>query len=408
MTAPAHLGTVAQLPTPEGRRLLAFGLGSVHRPAGFAWLDERGAPSPEAPLHTWITARMTYVFALATELGVPDARAAAEHGVASLLGAFRDADHGGWYESLRPDASEPDDARKAAYTHAFVALAAASATAAGIPGAERLLTEAVGVLQRHFLDENGRVVEGYDAAFTTPEDYRGANASMHMVEAALVLGDVLGDEAGPAWHRLALGMAEHLVHDVARRHDHLLPEHFTPDWEPVLEYNTDRRDDPFRPYGCTPGHLLEWSRLLVQLDASLTEPPAWLLEDAEALFDTAVRVGWSVDGSPGFVYTVDWNGAPVVRLRMHWVVAEAIAAAAALGRCTGDPRYERWEREWWAYAEEHLVDRELGSWHHELDPTNQPSSTVWRGKPDIYHAFGATLLPRLPLAPSPAVLLAPR
>jgi mannose/cellobiose epimerase-like protein (N-acyl-D-glucosamine 2-epimerase family) len=387
---------------PEGRRLLSFASASVHRTAGFGWLDDSGVPVPDVPLPTWITARMTYVFTLAAELDVPATRGLAEHGVRSLRGAFRDPGHGGWWESLRPDASGPDATGKSAYTHAFVALAAASAATAGLAGAEELLDDVVDVLRRHFLDDGGRVVEGYDAAFTTPEDYRGANATMHMVEAALVLGDVVGDD----WHRLALGMAEHLVHDVARRHEHLLPEHFTPAWEPLLDYNSDRRDDPFRPYGCTPGHLLEWSRLLAQLEASLPDPPAWLLEDAEALFDTAVRVGWAVDGAPGFVYTVDWTGAPVVRQRMHWVLAEAIAAAAALGRRTGDPAYARWEREWWAYAEEHLVDRERGSWRHELDPLNRPSSTVWQGKPDVYHAFGAILLPRLPLAPSPAVLLA--
>ena len=29
-----------------------------------------------------------------------------------------------------------------------------------------------------------------------------------------------------------------------------------------------------------------------------------------------------------------------------------------------------------------------------------PSGTVWTGKPDIYHAFQATLVPRLPLTPT--------
>jgi mannose/cellobiose epimerase-like protein (N-acyl-D-glucosamine 2-epimerase family) len=48
----------------------------------------------------------------------------------------------------------------------------------------------------------------------------------------------------------------------------------------------------------------------------------------------------------------------------------------------------------------HLLDRERGSWRHELNPDNRPAARTWHGKPDIYHAIQATLVPRLPLAPS--------
>ena len=41
-----------------------------------------------------------------------------------------------------------------------------------------------------------------------------------------------------------------------------------------------------------------------------------------------------------------------------------------------------------------------GSWWHELDERNQPSALVWSGKPDVYHALQATLIPRLPLSPT--------
>uniref|UniRef100_UPI0026350682 AGE family epimerase/isomerase n=1 Tax=Gryllotalpicola sp. TaxID=1932787 RepID=UPI0026350682 len=44
----------------------------------------------------------------------------------------------------------------------------------------------------------------------------------------------------------------------------------------------------------------------------------------------------------------------------------------------------------------------FGSWIHQLDPTNVPSTTIWEGKPDIYHAYQAVILPMLPLAASPA------
>lgn len=387
--------------TAEGERLVDFARGARLEPFGFGWLDGAGSPDPDEPLHTWINARMTYVFSLAHQLGSVGAAELAAHGVATLRRPLHDRESGGWFNAVARDGTPVDD-RKQAYQHAFVALAAGTATAAGIPGAPELLDQAAETLRARFLDTDGRAIEGYDRGFATREDYAGANASMHLVEALLVLGDVAGEER---WHRVALGIAEHLIHTVARGHGYLLPEHFSPDWRPLLDYHRDRPADPFRPYGATPGHLLEWSRLLLHLEASLAAPPPWLLADAVALFDTAVRVGWSVDGAPGFVYTVDWEGRPVVRTRMHWVLAEAIAAAGALERRTGEERYASWRRTWWEYAERHLLDHEHGSWHHELDPGNRPAATVWHGKPDVYHAFGAVLLPQLDLAPCAAVQL---
>jgi sulfoquinovose isomerase len=197
------------------------------------------------------------------------------------------------------------------------------------------------------------------------------------------------------------------VHDFAEPQGWRIPEHFDRDWQPMLEHNADRPDDPFQPYGATVGHGLEWSRLLLHLEASLGEDaPDWLLSSATALFDRAVADGWAVDGADGFVYTTDWSGRPMVRDRMHWVVAEGFAAAAALHRPTGDDRYPQLARTWWAYAERYLIDREHGSWHHQLNPQNEVIGTVWPGKPDLYHAVQATLVPRLALAPSLATTLA--
>ena len=114
-----------------------------------------------------------------------------------------------------------------------------------------------------------------------------------------------------------------------------------------------------------------------------------------SLFDTAVGLGWHVDGEDGFVYTTDFEGAPVVRNRLHWVLAEGIGAAWALGRELDDAAYRDWYAAWWGQAEARFIDREDGSWRHELDQSNQPASTVWAGKPDVYHAYQAALLPSL-------------
>jgi mannose/cellobiose epimerase-like protein (N-acyl-D-glucosamine 2-epimerase family) len=377
--------------------LAAFATASRRDRGGFWWLDNVGRPDPAVPVQTWITCRMTYVFALACLAGDATAGEFADHGVAALAGPLRDRANDGWYASVDDDG--PVDATKAAYPHAFVVLALSAATIAGRAGAADLLDDALAVILARFWDSDaGRTREAYAADWSGEESYRGANSSMHMVEAFLAAGDATGDRG---WFARAERIAAHLIHEVAAEHDWRLPEHFTPDWEPLLDYNADAPADPFRPYGSTIGHWLEWSRLLLHIEVALgDDAPAWLRDDAIALFDAAVRRGWAVDGADGFVYTVAWDDTPVVRTRMHWVVAEAIAAAAVLHRRTGDPAYDRWYRTFWAYARRHVIDAEHGSWHHELDPQNRPATTTWSGKPDVYHAYQATLIPALPLTPS--------
>ena len=348
---------------------------------------------------------MTHVFALGHLLGRPGAGALADVGLAGLRGRFHDAEHGGWWAQV--DADGPVTTAKTAYEHAFVVLAASSATAAGRPGAGELLADAVAVLLEHFWDDDaGMLVEEWDAAWTTLDGYRGVNANMHGVEALLAAADVLDD---PALRERAQRVTTRVVRDLAPAHAWRIPEHFDASWTPLPDYHHDQPAHPFRPYGATIGHWLEWSRLTLHLRAALTdatgEAPAWMLEHAVALFDAAVREGWHTDGADGFVYTVDWDGRPVVRERMHWVVTEAIAAAAALRRATGETSYAAHETAWWEYAAAYLIDTERGSWRHELDADNRPSASTWAGKPDVYHAVGATLVPRLPLSPTASVAL---
>jgi sulfoquinovose isomerase len=195
----------------------------------------------------------------------------------------------------------------------------------------------------------------------------------------------------------------------AEAHSWRIPEHYTPSWTPDLRYNADRPDDPFKPFGATVGHALEWSRLLLHLEAAgggsngdqgAGAPQSdRLVLAARSLFDRAVSDGWAADGADGFVYTTDLDGHPVVHDRLHWVVCEGIAAAAALHRRTGEPRYAELARQWWGYAKARVLDLDAGSWRHQLDRFNRPIASVWAGKPDLYHAVQAMLIPQLPLAP---------
>jgi mannose/cellobiose epimerase-like protein (N-acyl-D-glucosamine 2-epimerase family) len=381
----------------QARELTGFARASVRPEGGFCWLDDDGVPDPREPLQTWITCRMTHVFALANLQGEPGAGPIADHGVAALTGLLRDREHGGWFTSVAGDGTPVDDG-KAAYPHAFVVLAASSASQARRPGAAELLESALDVVAERFWDEDaGRTKESWSADWAEAEPYRGANSSMHMVEAFLAAGTATGDAR---WYGRALRICEHLIHDVAARHDWRMPEHFSAAWEPLLDYNADQPADQFRPFGSTIGHWLEWSRLLLHVESALPDPPAWLLSDARALFHAAVRRGWAVDGADGLVYTVAWDDKPVVRARMHWVIAEGIAAAAVLRSRTGEPIFEAWYRTFWDYAEQYVIDRDRGSWRHELNADNEPADSVWRGKPDIYHAYQAVLVPMLPLRPT--------
>ncbi len=380
----------------ECRRLLDFGRRIAHPAGGAAWLDDTGAPDLAHPVHTWITSRTVHVYGLGALLGVEGCTPIAAAALDGLRTTLRDDEHGGWFGAVDA-AGAPVGTAKSCYDHAFVMLAASTAVAAGLPGADDLLAEATRVFEEHFWDERtGRVIDEWDRDWATPAPYRGLNAAMHSVEAMLAVGDATGERV---WHERA-GRISEFAAGLAASYDGRLPEHFGPDWSADLELNRDRPDDPFKPFGATVGHGLEWSRLLLHVEATLGEgAPAGLLDASRLLFDRAVADGWHVDGAPGFVYTTDWDGVPVVRERMHWVAAEGIAAAAALHRRTGEPLHAERYAEWWGYVVDHLQDLEQGSWHHELDATNRPRATVWPGKPDLYHAVQATLLPRLPLTP---------
>jgi sulfoquinovose isomerase len=351
---------------------------------GFGWLGSDGALLPENGVELWITGRMTHVFAQATSWFGDRWRPGAEHGVTQLLtGRLRDPHVGGWFSRV----GEPT--RKAAYDHTFVILAGGSAMQAGIARGEELLAAALATWDEYFWDGAHKCInESFAADWSDLEPYRGANAHMHGVEAMLAAASATGD-AGRV--QQALAVTSRLIDGVARAHKFRLPEHFSLSWQPELDYNINQPHHPFRPYGVTIGHLLEWSRLCVEVHSRCPAGAAdWLLPAAVELYERALADGWALDGAGGFIYTTDFAGNPVATNRLHWVVTEAIAAAAALHVVTGEQRFAQDWLRFTHHAADHFIDGTL-SWHAELDETLTPAPKTWPGKPDIYHAWGAVL-----------------
>ncbi len=379
--------------------LLTFG----HRfpsPGGGSWyLGDDGTPWKDRPRETWITSRMVHVYSLGTMLSHPGSEELADAALKGLTGELHDQEHGGWYAGRAADGSILPT--KQCYAHAFVILAASSALLCGRPGAEALLQEALETYDRFFWnEEEGLSCDIWNTEFTVMDDYRGLNANMHSVEAFLAAADALGDNT----LRSRAGRIIDRVIGWAKDNRWRMPEHYTRDWQPDLEFNKERPDDPFKPYGATPGHGIEWARLIAQWavssfcspedkDASDVPAASPYLDAACSLYDRAVCDGWDADGAPGIVYTTDWRGIPVVHDRMHWTLAEAINSSAVLFRLTGDPRYAEDYTMFMQYLDAKVIDRVRGSWFHQLDRNNRLLDTVWPGKSDLYHALQAMLIP---------------
>lgn len=367
--------------------LLGFGANFPAPNGGAYYLGADGTPIKERPVETWITCRMAHVYSMGHMLGYSGSDYLAAKALKGLEGVLKDEKNGGWYPGITKDGDYL--ATKQCYAHAFVILAATSAYLAGIKGSKELLKDSLETYDRFFWDDEiGLAVDTYNTEFSECDSYRGLNANMHTVEAFLAVADATGDES----YRVRAGRVIDHVLGWAKNNNYRIPEHFTKDWEVDLGLNREKPDDPFKPYGATPGHGIEWSRLICQWAVSSNGSKEYI-DAAEKLFNRAIADAWNVDGARGIVYTTDWDGKPVVHDRMHWTLAEAINAAAVLYRITGKAEYANRYAEFMEYLDEEVHDKVNGSWFHQLDENNKLKETVWPGKSDLYHAFQAMLIP---------------
>ncbi len=360
---------------------------------GFLDLRADGTPLDPAgqvhPIH--IAARAVHCFAIGALLGRPGSAAVVDHGMDYLWTHHRDRAHGGYHWSVRGGA--PVDATKQGYGHAFVLLAASSAKLVGHPLADAMLADVTDILETRFWGAaHGAIAEEFTADWQPLEGgtYRGQNSNMHLTEALMAAFEATGDSTYLARAR---SIADLVINRAARSAGWRVAEHFDAGW--TIDRSYYHPNEMFRPAGTTPGHWLEWARLLLQLWVLDGRREGWMVEAAEALFRQSMALGW--DGvRGGFFYTLDWDDRPAKSMKLWWPACEGAAAAHVLNDLSPSPEWEGAYRRIWDVIAAHHIDRTHGGWHEELTEDLRPSHALFPGKGDIYHALQACLIPLYP------------
>ena len=374
--------------------LLNFGKNFAAPGGGSFYLGMDGTPIESKGIETWITCRMAHVYSISTLLGNEEDKNLAKQALLGLQKFLHDEENGGWYAGRYLDGTVMPT--KQCYAHAFVILAATSLILAGVEGAKELLKEALEIYDKYFWNDKEQMsCDTWNTEFKQLDPYRGINANMHTVEAFLAVADACGYED----YRKRAGNIIDRVVAWAKDNNWRIPEHFNDEWEVDLDKNKDKPDDPFKPYGATCGHGIEWARLIIQWTCSTygkdSDDAISYIDAAKKLYERAHMDSWNADGEKGIVYTTDWDGKPVVRDRMHWTLAEAINTSAVLYNITGEAQYASDYQEYMQYLDETVIDHVNGSWYHQLDENNKLKETVWPGKSDLYHAVQSMLIPYL-------------
>jgi sulfoquinovose isomerase len=363
---------------------------SMNPKGGFFELDDEGNPldADNAVRQIHVTTRMVHCAVLGSLIGRPGSDEIVDHGMRYIWEKHRDTRYGGYVWSV--DDNGVANGSKQAYGHAFVLLAASSAKLVGHPLADQMIAVVTSIINTRFWDEqSGSVKDEYNQNWSQLLPYRGQNANMHMTEALMAAFEATGN-------RDYLVKAERIAELIIARNavplGHRVAEHFDQHW--VLDKNYEG-NEMFRPSGTTPGHWLEWSRLLYQLWVLGEKRLSWMTGAARELFVQSIELGWDkVHG--GFFYTLDWDNKPIMREKLWWPTSEAIGAAAYISAFDSGDYFQAWYRRLWDYAENHVIDHKRGGWLSELTEDLKPTSRLFVGKPDIYHALQACLIPLYP------------
>lgn len=290
----------------------------AHTGFAFEALDRQRRPVASGFHRTMVAARLGYFYARCAARQPHDARwrglAATQIGL--LDGVFRDAQHGGWHYSIKPDGT-PHDAGKDLYTHAFAIFAFAEY--AGLTGDDLWLAradEALSCLDKLAAPQGGWWAR-MNTDFQTGIDAPAQNPLMHCFEAVSHL------------HRHSTAPA-HLARlkEIA---DVMQQQFAVPERDRILELPVGTPDNRVEP-----GHQFEWFSLAAA--SPLAEPlgvaPGGLVY---RMLQRALNEGLTEDGLVPLACTPDYAAKdPVHRI---WTQLEFVRAAHTAHRLHGDASF---------------------------------------------------------------------
>ncbi|HBF29082.1 AGE family epimerase/isomerase, partial [Rhizobium sp.] len=329
-----------------------------------------GSPDPNQTVRTRTAARLIYVYAHASALGVAPAGSLtmAEQAFANLhRSAWKNSPRPGYARTFHRTTGLVIDPVRDLYDNACVVLALS------------WLLSATG--KRHYAEKIDATINAIDATLKDPfsgwaEDSLGTlprrqNPHMHYFEAQLALC-----EQHPS---IAHSKMEKAIFALFRTHlfgacHGPLRENFGPRWEIDDLYGSGRLE---------PGHMCEWVWLIRRYGALTNMTHDALCDD---LLTTALTIGRS-EGSLFLQDQVTANGTPLLPSRRLWSQVEMLKALLSQHRALGQDRY-RQDAEALASAMFATYFRSVpeGCWHDMLDGQDRPIAKTIPAS-SLYHLW---------------------
>ena len=350
----------------------------------FQLFKDDGTILDHSTRHLVSSCRFIFTYSMYAQYFNDDAyKTLAQHGIDFLRNVHRNESTGGYAWVIKN--GEVADPTNHCYGLAFVLLSYATALKAGLGTAKSFIYETFDVMEEQFWEKDyGLYADECDGDWEQLSPSRGQNANMHSCEAMIAAFEATDDRM---FLDKAYLIAENICVRQAGQCDGLIWEHYDENWQVDWDYNKSDPKNLFRPWGFQPGHLTEWSKLLMILNGYSDQK--WLVDRATELFDAALEKAWDQENK-GISYGFAPDGSICDVDKYFWVQAESFSAAAFLALETKNPKYWDHYKKIWQFSWDHMIDHDYGAWYCKLDANNQRYNDIKSptGKTD-YHTMGA-------------------